>query len=119
MHICICIHILNVSILIHTSICTAFSDIFYLAEASFVPKTLNRVHNKLQCILNVNGIFREKKTLKKTTLIYPQIFKFSFNLQNLWFPKSIKFVNSWIYCLQEIINNNNKPLYNVSMGYNV
>lgn len=76
MHICICIHILNVSILIHTSICTALSDIFYLAEASFVPKTLNRVHNKLQCILNVNGIFREKKTLKKTTLIYPQIFKF-------------------------------------------
>lgn len=40
---------------------------FYLAEASFVPKTLNRVHNKLQYILNVNGIFREKKTLKKTT----------------------------------------------------
>lgn len=75
MNICICIHILNVSILIHTSICTALSDIFYLAEASFLPKTLNRVHNKLQYILNVNGIFREKKT-QKNPLIYPQVFKF-------------------------------------------
>lgn len=121
MHICICIHILNVSILIHTSICTALSDIFYLAEASFVPKTLNRVHNKLQCIFNVNGIFREKKTLKKTTLIYPQIFKFlsiykTYGFQkvlNLWivgfivYKKSITtIINHFIMLVWDIMFNN-------------
>lgn len=121
MNICICIHILNVSILIHTSICTDFSDIFYLAEASFVPKTLNRVHNKLQYILNVNGIFREKKTLKKTTIIYPQIFKFlsiykTYGFQkvfNLWivgfivYKKSITtIINHFIMLVWDIMFNN-------------
>lgn len=121
MNICICIHILNVSILIHTSICTALSDIFYLAEASFLPKTLNRVHNQLQYILNVNGIFREKKTLKKTTLIYPQIFKFlsiykTYGFQkvlNLWivgfivYKKSITtIINHFIMLVWDIMINN-------------
>lgn len=120
MHICICIHILNVSILIHTSICTALSDIFYLAEASFLPKTLNRVHNQLQYILNVNGIFREKKTLKKP-LIYPQVFKFlsiykTYGFQkvlNLWivgfivYKKSITtIINHFIMLVWDIMFNN-------------
>lgn len=120
MNICICIHILNVSILIHTSICTALSDIFYLAEASFLPKTLNRVHNQLQYILNVNGIFREKKTLKKT-LIYPQVFKFlsiykTYGFQkvlNLWivgfivYKKSLTtIINHFIMLVWDIMFNN-------------
>lgn len=120
MNICICIHILNVSILIHTSICTALSDIFYLAEASFLPKTLNRVHNKLQYILNVNGIFREKKT-QKNPLIYPQVFKFlsiyiTYDFQkvlNLWivgfivYKKSITtIINHFIMLVWDIMFNN-------------
>lgn len=120
MNICICIHILNVSILIHTSICTALSDIFYLAEASFLPKTLNRVHNQLQYILNVNGIFREKKT-QKNPLIYPQVFKFlsiyiTYDFQkvlNLWivgfivYKKSITtIINHFIMLVWDIMINN-------------
>lgn len=120
MNICICIHILNVSILIHTSICTALSDIFYLAEASFLPKTLNRVHNKLQYILNVNGIFREKKT-QKNPLIYPQVFKFlsiyiTYDFQkvlNLWivgfivYKKSLTtIINHFIMLVWDIMFNN-------------